>query len=117
MIEYQEIQPITPQITPYVHLYSFSRGELLEVHEKLITRALPTFLIQFYFEFVGNLAKVQTKSSTFDIQSRGYVNTCQDSWMDIYQTASNSKSRAVKNFKIDLYPHALFEVFLFRLLK
>lgn len=111
MITYEEIQPSSPEITPYVHLYSFSQGTLQESHAKLITRAFPTFLVQFYFEFEGGLAELETQSSRRTVGRKGYINTCQEDWMDIYQTHSKAQKRQVKNFKIDLYPHVLFEVF------
>ncbi|MBN2964700.1 helix-turn-helix transcriptional regulator [Sulfurospirillum sp. T05] len=111
MLTYQELMPITKEIATYVHLYSFSQGVLDEPHAKYITRAFPTFLIQFYFEFEGGLAEIESNGEKLPIPRNGYINACSTQWIDIFQTQSNSTKRHVKNFKIDLYPHVLFEVF------
>jgi AraC-like DNA-binding protein len=45
------------------------------------------------------------------VNKGSYVNCGLGSWMDIYQLESKRQQRRVKNFKVDFYPHAMFEIF------
>ncbi|MBF0381960.1 MAG: helix-turn-helix transcriptional regulator [Magnetococcales bacterium] len=111
MINYREVIPTAKHIVPYIQSYTYSLGVLHESNAKLITRTLPSVMTQIYFEFVGGLSEIETAGKRFEIAKRTYISCGLGSWMDIYQLKSNQQSRAIKNFKVELYPHALYEIF------
>ncbi|MET0066864.1 MAG: AraC family transcriptional regulator [Candidatus Thiodiazotropha sp.] len=110
-MEYREFQAKNPLLSRYVKAYTSSMGLLEEAGSKLVTRTIPTYLTQLYFEFYGDLSERDSGGGRDRVNKGGYVNCGLGSWMDIYQLESTRKRRAVKNFKVDLYPHAMFEVF------
>jgi len=109
MIEYKET--FTTNFPLYVHSYTSSIGVIKESHAKLITRAFPTHMTQFLFEFCGGLSTIKSQTKTKKITKRSYVNTGVGEWIDIFQQSSQKTHRDVKNFKVDLYPHTLHEIF------
>lgn len=110
-MKYREFQPENPVLSRYVKSYTSSIGTLEEAGSKLVTRAIPTYLTQIYFEFYGDLSERDSGRGRDRVKKGSYVNCGLGSWMDIYQLESTRKQRAVKNFKVDLYPHAMFEIF------
>ena len=110
LINYKEVKPEHPLISRYVHSYTYSIGDISEKEGKYITRAFPTFLTNFMFEFCGNLSEIHTDNKITSIDRRTYVNSGIGSWMDIFQIPSNS-SRPIKNLKVDFYPNAVFDIF------
>lgn len=111
MINYKEVTPKAPQLLAYIQSYTYSIGSLNETDAKFITRALPTVMTQLYFEFEGGLSAIETNGKRVEVAKRTYISCGLSSWMDIYQIGSQQKTRAIKNFKVELYPHTLFEVF------
>jgi AraC-like DNA-binding protein len=110
-MEYRQFLPQNPVLTRYIKSYATSMGMLEEAQSKFITRAIPTYLTQFYFEFYGDLSERDGIQGRDRIAKGSYVNCGLGNWMDIYQLESPQKQRKVKNFKVDLYPHAMFEIF------
>lgn len=106
---YQETKP-NNAFSSYIDLYTFAYGTLTEHNAKLITRTFPTFFTQLYFEFHGNISELAINKKLFPIDKRTYVKCGIGTWIDIYQKAS-TKDRPIKNFKVDLLPHTLFELF------
>jgi len=111
MINYKELFPKKKYLLPYIQSYTYSSGILNENKAKYITRAFPTIMTQVYFEFSGGLSELVINEKKIDVKKRTYISCGLGSWMDIYQKASAQKSRLVKNFKVELYPHTLYEVF------
>jgi AraC-like DNA-binding protein len=111
MIEYKEFTPKDSRLKKYIHSYTSSIGVLEQSGAKYITRAFPSYLTQFYFEFYGSLSQIVSDKKSEIIEKRTYINTQIDRWFDVYQIESKNKKRAIKNFKVDLYPHTLYEVF------
>lgn len=111
MISYKELKPKSSTIQNYINTYTYSIGTLESTSNKYITRAFPTFHTQLYFEFYGNISKIETLNSTTAITKRTYVNSGIGEWFDIYEIKSNKSDIPVKNFKVDLLPHTLFEIF------
>jgi AraC-like DNA-binding protein len=111
LIEYKQIEPSDLETKKYISSYTYSLGSLESTSNKYITRAFPTFHTQLYFEFYGNISKLQTQNSTTTITKRTYVNTGIGDWFDIFELESSHKNIPVKNFKVDLLPHTLFELF------
>lgn len=111
MISYKEFKPKHTILQNYIHLYTYSLGSLESTSNKYITRAFPTFHTQLYFEFYGNISELQTKDDSTIITKRTYVNSGVGDWFDIYEIASSKKNIPIKNFKVDLLPHTLFEIF------
>lgn len=111
MIHYEEIFPKNLTAGRYVRSYTFSIGEITETDSRYITRSFPTFLTNFYFEFEGGLSEIKKNNKTEPIDKRTYVNCEIGSWSDIYQLSSKYEKRQVKNFKVDFYPNAVFEIF------
>lgn len=111
MIDYKTLQPIQTQLQKYISSYTYSLGYLESTSNKYITRAFPTFHTQLYFEFYGNISKLQTKNDTTTITKRTYINSGIGTWFDIYEIESDKNNIPVKNFKVDLLPHTLFALF------
>lgn len=111
MINYKEVTPKTYHLLTYIQSYTYSIGILNESDAKFITRTLPTTMTQIYFEFEGGLSEIETKGKRVEVAKRTYISCGLSSWMDIYQIGSKQKTRAIKNFKVEFYPHTLFEVF------
>lgn len=111
MINYKELKVTNCFCSKYITTYTYSIGRLTTTSNKYITRAFPTFHTQLYFEFYGNISKLQTQNSTTTITKRTYVNTGIGDWFDIFELESPSTNIPVKNFKVDLLPHTLFELF------
>lgn len=109
MISYKET--FNTKFPLYIYSYTSSIGSIDDSNFKYITRAFPTHLTQLLFEFCGDLSVVKTKDKTKEITRRTYVNTGIGEWIDIFQLKSNKKVRETKNFKVDLLPHTLYEVF------
>lgn len=68
-------------------------------------------MTQIYFEFSGGISEIETNGERSDITKRSYVHCGLGSWMDIYQKESIQTSRVIKNFKVELFPHTLYEIF------
>lgn len=111
MIDYQQRLVSHPLLCSYILSYTSSIGSIPATSSKYITRAFPSFHTQLYFEFFGNISKLQTVNSTTTITKRTYVNSGVGEWFDIFELESSHKNIPVKNFKVDLLPHTLFEVF------
>jgi AraC-like DNA-binding protein len=111
LIIYKEQLPKNSLLLQYIKNYTYSIGNLESTSNKFITRAFPTFHTQFYFEFFGKISKLQNKNNTTIITKRTYVNSGIADWFDIYEIASEKKNIPIKNFKVDLLPHTLFEIF------
>ena len=111
MIAYNQSHPTQEPFTHYIYQYTSSIGSLDTLSEKFVARAFPTFYTQLYFEFYGGISKLQTENSTTHITKRTYVKSGIDAWFDIYDIASRKTDIPVKNFKVDLFPHTLYEVF------
>lgn len=111
MIDYRELRPQHPLASRYIHSYTYALGNLHEQGARHIIRAVPSVMTQFYFEFCGGLSEIAQGQKRTPIERRSYVNPGLGEWMDIYQIASPRAVRPIKNFKVDLYPHALYEVF------
>jgi AraC-like DNA-binding protein len=109
MISYKET--FTTKFPTYIYSYTSSIGRIEDSTSKYITRAFPTHLTQLLFEFCGDLSTIKTKQNTTNITKRTYVNAGIGEWIDIFQLESKKNIRDVKNFKVDLYPHVLYEVF------
>jgi AraC-like DNA-binding protein len=130
--DYGSVGCVNPLLSRYIANYTYSVGCLREQDARLITRAYPTVMTQIYFEFYGGLSEIKGQDHGFGgeavhkpeeissssqasqgvrIDKRTYIKQGLGSWFDIYQLASNEKSRPIKNIKIDLYPMALFELF------
>lgn len=124
--------PVNPLLSRYIAAYTYSIGCLREQDAKLITRAYPTVMTQIYFEFCGGLSEIRGRNHGFGraavlgnapdsieaqtnpgivIEKRVYIKQGLGGWFDIYQLASQTASRPIKNFKVDLYPMALYELF------
>lgn len=110
-MEYRQIQPQHPSLTRYIHSYTSSIGSIEEAESKYITRAFPSFLTHIYFEFHGGLSERDSGTGRSAINRGCLINCGIGSWMDIYQLESSVAKREIKNFKVDLYPHAIFEIF------
>ena len=111
MIDYKEVTTQKHYLRPYIKTYTYAIGTLYECEAKHITRAFPTVLTHIYFEFYGDLSEFKGEKRREKITKRTYINTGIGSWLDIYQLVSREKIRFVKNFKVSLYPHVLYEVF------
>ena len=109
MIDYKEV--FLTKFPSYISSYTYSIGSLYENQAKLITRAFPTYMTQLLFEFCGDLSTTQSKKKTTQITKRSYVNAGIGEWIDIFQLPSSQTKREVKNFKVDLHPHTLYEIF------
>ena len=130
--DYGSVGCANPLLSHYIASYTYSVGCLREQEARLITRAYPTVMTQIYLEFYGGLSEIRGEDHGFGrevehksqrvssndltrqgvrIEKRTYVKQGLGSWFDIYQLASEKKSRPIKNIKIDLYPMALFELF------
>jgi AraC-like DNA-binding protein len=79
-------------------------------------------MTQLYFEFCGDLSEVKDSHGKFAfdtqadgantaIQKRTYIKQGLGSWFDIYQLPTQRKFRPIKNFKVDLYPNSLYQLF------
>lgn len=106
---YKETKP-NIFFSEYIDLYTFAYGVLTEKKSKLITRTFPTFFTQLYFEFHGGISELEINNTLHSINKRTYVNCGIGTWVDIYQTDS-MYNRPIKNFKVDLLPHTLYELF------
>lgn len=111
MIVYKEFYPTDDRLKKYIKSYASSIGFIEDSDEKFITRSFPTYLTQLYFEFHGNLSQIKFENSSTAINKRTYVNFEITNWFDIYQLSATQKYRPIKNFKVDIYPHTLYEVF------
>lgn len=111
MIIYNEKQCDNNLLCQYITSYTYSLGTLLQCSDKYITRSFPTFHTQLYFEFYGNISKLKTNKNTNIITKRTYVHSGIGDWFDIYEIASTQQNISVKNFKVELLPHTLFEIF------
>ena len=111
LISYGEQRPHHPLALRYIHSYTYSIGELHEQEARHIIRAVPSVMTQFYFEFCGGLSEIEQGGARSPVTRRSYVNSGLGEWFDIYQIPSNKSVRPIKNFKVDLYPHTLYEVF------
>ena len=110
-IEYRQIIPENKEIAKYVNTYTYSIGSIFEKEAKFITRAFPSYLTQIYFEFEGGLSEIVFDNNKEIIDKGIHINIGIDKWFDIYQIASSKEKRDVKNFKVDLFPHAIYEIF------
>ncbi|MBN2964701.1 helix-turn-helix transcriptional regulator [Sulfurospirillum sp. T05] len=99
----------------YIHSYTSSIGTLQDQEGKFLARAYPTIMTQFIFEFFGETNEIHMngileKDERLKVESGTYVKVGLHSWIDIYRLPAK-KARAEKFFKVDLYPHALLEIF------
>ncbi|MGM0417698.1 MAG: hypothetical protein ACQEQS_03135 [Thermodesulfobacteriota bacterium] len=69
MIHYEEVFPKNHITARYVSSYTFSIGEINETDAKYITRAFPTYLTNFYFEFEGGLSEIKKNNTTTAIEN------------------------------------------------
>ena len=113
MLSYCERKPTNDTLLKYISKYTYSLGFIdPKADNKYITRALPTFRTKLYFEFYGNISQIKNTNDSKIIEKRTYVGIGIENWFDIYELDLNNKNKIpIKNFKVDLLPHTLFEIF------
>lgn len=111
MLDYNHCKPNLHILKNFISSYTYSIGKLNKTSSKYITRAFPSFYTQIYIEFEGNISVMSSVDEEKVVSKRTYVNTGIGKWFDIYELDSNKTSVDIKNFKIDLFPNTLYEVF------
>ncbi len=110
--KYVKTFPAHPALLPYIHSYVSIISEICDTKEQYITRFFPSFMTQFVFDFYGNVNEVVDQNDVLlNIEKGTYVKSGIGTWMDFFQKKSSSPKRSIKNFKVTLYPHVLYEVF------
>lgn len=111
MLNYSQSKPKLNILKDFISSYTCSIGRINKTSSKYITRAFPSFFTQVYIEFEGNISMIKSSNENKLILKRTYINTGIGNWSDIFELESTNEIVDVKNFKIDLFPNTLYEVF------
>lgn len=115
MLKSQRVPSFHPLLSQYIHSYTFSLGTLEDREGKFLATAYPNIMSQLIFEFFGETNEIHINGASEENAKRKikvgtYVKVGLRPRIDIYRLPAK-KTRIQKFFKIDLFPHAIFEVF------
>ncbi len=112
MIEYKVLRPSEFIFKEYINSYTYSFGSLSSIStKKNITRTIPTFYTQLYFEFGGDISQLVYSKNKTIITKRTYLNAGISKWYDIEEIENDNNKILVKNLKVDLFPYTIYELF------